>query len=164
MSKQILTQENLKSLFDYDPETGVFIWRVQPNGRVLKGSTAGRTDAKGYHRIGVGGTLYSAHRLAWLYVTGAWPLYEIDHIDGQRANNAFRNLRDVTKAKNLQNQKRPHAASSSGVLGVSRANSKWQAAIRVENKQHYLGVFDTPEMAHAAYLDAKRRLHSTCTI
>lgn len=66
----------------------------------------------------------------------------------------------------MQNQRRAHANSTSGFLGVhyKARNNKWAAQIQVNKKRKHLGLFDTPEEAHAAYLKAKRELHDTCTI
>ena len=164
MSKPILTQARLRELFDYDPETGVFVWRVRPNGRVPAGSIAHHIDNAGYNRIGLDRRLHAAHRLAWVYMTGSHPLGQIDHINGIRHDNRWVNLRDVSKTRNIQNQRVAHSQNNTGYLGVSPKNNKWQASIRVLNKQHYLGVFATPALAHQAYVEAKRIFHPTCSI
>jgi len=164
MSKPILTYEHLRSMLSYSPKTGLFIWRIRPNGRVPAGSIAFCVDHSGYNRIGLLGRIHGAHRLAWLYMTGKEPLGQIDHINGVRHDNRWANLRDVSKTHNIQNQQTAHSQNMTGYLGVSPKNKGWQASIRVNNKQHYLGMFDTPSSAHQAYLEAKRRLHPTCTI
>lgn len=163
----MLTQERLKELLHYDPATGVFTWRVAPNGRVKAGAVAGNIDPQeGYVRIGIGGRLYRAHRLAWLYVHGAWPSQEIDHRFGVRHDNRISELREATKSENLQNQRRARADSKSGVLGVhwDKKNRKWRAQIRLGGCTSHLGLFSGKEEAHTAYLGAKAQRHPFSTL
>lgn len=160
--------ETLRSLLLYDRETGVFRWKVYRGRTAKAGQEAGRVNPRGYREIEVIGRAYNAHRLAWLYVTGEWPKYEIDHIDGQRGNNAFDNLRDVPKNINKQNQRVARKDSTSGIIGVcSLRNSKtrpFSAQISVGGVIHYLGSFSTAGEAGEAYIKAKRILHPGCTI
>lgn len=102
-----------------------------------------------------------AHRLAWLYMTGEWPRQEIDHIDGDRANNKWLNLRDVDHATNMQNRRVAQSNNVGGFLGVSRRAESIHIAY-VGTK--YIGSFRTPEEAHAAYVQRKRAAHDGCTI
>ena len=166
MSKQDkITAAFLRELFHYDPETGVFTRLVTRQGQGARaGDVAGTLKPSGYLTIWICGANHMAHRLAWLYVHGKWPTHEIDHIDGNRANNAIANLRDVTRSVNHQNLRRARSDSAHGFLGVSPFFGKWKARITVNRVFQHLGVFDTPEEAHAAYLEAKRRLHVGCTI
>lgn len=99
MSK--LTQEVLKSLLYYDPETGIFVWLVTRQ-RSPAGKEAGGYDEKGYRRICVNGTKVRAHRLAWLYMTGEWPEDQLDHINGLKDDNRFVNLREATNSLYLE--------------------------------------------------------------
>jgi hypothetical protein len=158
-----LTAEILRSKLDYNPETGVFTWRVRA-GKAWPGRVAGSLDSHGHTQIRINTRKYGTHRLAWLYMTGNWPADMLDHIDGNPANNAFRNLREVDTTVNQQNQRRAHADNRSGFLGVSRLGVKWKASITVDKKFIHLGVFDTAAKAGTAYLEAKRRLHPGCTI
>jgi len=93
-----ITAERLKELYLYNPEDGTFT-RIKAAGRHNRwgvGTIANHHDPiTGYNRIRIDGTLYSAHRLAWLYMTGSWPTHQIDHVDLDRANNAWRNLREA---------------------------------------------------------------------
>ena len=108
---------------------------------------------------------YSAHRLAWLYVHGAWPTGQIDHINGDRGDNRISNLRDVTPALNTQNQRRAARSNkSSGLLGVTANRGRWLAQISIGGKSRNLGRYATPEEAHAVYVAAKRVLHAGCTL
>jgi hypothetical protein len=163
---KLMTVDELRQAVSYDPETGVFIWTKKRCGRCRIGSKAGAQRLDGYIEIYIHGKTYKAHRLAWLYMNGEWPSHQIDHIDGDRANNRIKNLRDLTKVLNMQNQRRPQKSNTSGYLGVSwqRAKCKWEARISVGGVRHFLGTHPTAEDAYVAYLDAKRQLHGSCTI
>ena len=159
MAKADLSAARLRETLHYDPATGVFTWLIRPNRVDRSGQTAGWRGVKGYWHIRVDGVAYLAHRLAWLYVTGRWPVAQIDHIDGVRANNAIRNLRDVSASVNQQNRRKAQSNSQSGVFGAlkGRKPGTWRSAIGG-------GSYATPEAAGAAYLHAKRLLHEGCTI
>jgi hypothetical protein len=126
------------------------------------GAIVGCRMKHGYISIRLDDTLHYAHRLAWLYVYGKWPVNQIDHIDGNRANNAVANLREVSNAENAQNRRK--SRSKSGFLGVRKENSKWLAEIKVNYKPIRIGLFSTPEEAHEAYILTKRRLHAKNTL
>lgn len=161
--KKTLTADRLKELLNYNPDTGVFIWAKNRRKR-KRGEVSGSWHKDGYRKIKVDGRDYQAHRLAWLYVTGEWPQFTIDHIDGNRGNNVWRNLRDVPHAVNQQNRKTHQKSSTNGFMGVTRSGKRWTARIRLNGERKGLGVFDTPELAHNAYIAAKRELHEACTI
>lgn len=163
----MLTQRRLQEVLSYDPSTGLFAWLVVPNGRITVGQIAGNLNPQSYVQIKVDMTLYRAHRLAWLYVTGEWPQETIDHLNGVRHDNRLCNLREASIAVNSQNRRDPHPNNASaGALGVSKRNGTggYQARIRYQGKEKRLGTFPTAEMAHQAYLSAKRALHPGCTI
>lgn len=150
-----LTQEYLKSVLNYCPDTGVFT-RLVSTARCMKvGDIAGSINNEGYLHIMIAGKRYKSHRLAWLYMTGEWPKDQIDHIDGERANNRFSNLREATHGQN-QSNKRVQQNNTSGYKGVSPARGKrpWKARIMVAGKSIWLGLFETKELAHAAYCEA----------
>lgn len=165
-----ISHEELISLLCYDRETGVFSHRNAGGrwGEIPAGTTVGGLDDMGYVRITIGrGRRYRAHRLAWFYVTGEWPIGDIDHIDGNRSNNCFANLRAVSRQVNLQNRKKRNPLNTkSGLIGAvwSEAAKRWTSRIRAGGKLVYLGLFDTPEEAHNAYVAAKRRLHEGNTL
>ncbi len=159
-----LTVERLKEVLHYAPSTGVFAWLQQTSSRALVDTVAGTTTSYGYRAIKIDGRVYKAHRLAYLYMTGAWPLHQVDHRDGSRSNNAWTNLRPATNTENLQNRRKARRTSKSGLLGVTQTGAKWQARIRVGGKQLNLGTRDTPEAAGALYLEAKERLHPFSTL
>lgn len=161
MGKQDLTQERLKEALNYDPETGVFTWRVAVSNKAIPGQRAGQSRTLGYRAIGLFGERYLEHRLAVLYVTGRWPEDEVDHVNGDTSDNRWANLRECVHAENHQNRKTP-AHSVQRVMGVTwhKLRSKWRAAIVLRGKQHHLGLFPTKEEAHQAYLTAKAQLHT----
>ena len=159
-----ITAERLRELLHYDPTTGIFT-NVSPRKKIVVGSIAGGLDhGSGYWMIGLDRRRYYAHRLAWLYMTGEWPEQMIDHLDGNRANNVFVNLRDAERAINQQNVRRPLPNTASGLLGAFKKRNKWTSNVRAFGQVIRLGSFDTAEEAHAAYLQAKRKYQPGCTI
>jgi hypothetical protein len=159
-----LTQESLRELLHYDPETGIFTRKTGLRTGFGIGAVAGGQDGKGYTRIMVLGKKHHAHRLAWLYVYGKLPELSIDHINGIRTDNRIANLRDVSHSVNMQNRRVGN--NGRGALGVRYRTDihKWQADIVAFGKRSYLGCYDTEDAAYQAYLAAKRRLHEGCTI
>lgn len=155
----MLTAERLHDLLNYDPHTGVFCWRVN-RGPAKAGVKTGCPDGKGHLRITVDNVVYSAHRLAWLYVHGRWPKDQIDHKNGVRHDNRIANLREATKSQNHHNSKRPRN-NTSGHKGVywHAKSRKWMALISVNGRSNYLGLYDTREAAAAARRTAADRLH-----
>lgn len=160
-----ITAERARELFDYDPFTSALTWRVSRGGQE-KGTPAGSRNLFGYLITGVDGRRYYNHRLIWLWVTGAWPRGEIDHVNGDPADNRLENLRDVSSKTNRENRRRPSVSNKSGFLGVywCAGKHRFKAQIRTGGKRTKLGMFTTPEAAHEAYLTAKRQLHAGCTI
>ena len=146
----MITADRLRSLLRYNPETGDFIRvaKIGKKGRI--GSIVGCVSGPGYWMIGLDGGTYYAHRLAWLYMTGEWPPYLIDHRDTDKLNNRWNNLRAATKAQNAINS-RLGTTNTSGLKGVSwhAAAAKWQAHCG----SIYIGLFDSKESAHAAYMN-----------
>jgi hypothetical protein len=160
-----LTAERLRNVVDYNPETGVFTRRARLAQRHRVGDRADiPIKQTGYRSIGIDGKTYQAHRCAWLYVHGEWPSDTIDHLNGDRGDNRLVNLRSVTEAVNHQNLRVPKRNNKSGYLGVVAHQNRWRASVTFNKKVIRIGMFDTPEEAHAAYLAAKRKLHEGCTI
>lgn len=168
MKREDVTQIEAKELLHYDPSTGIFTRKVSTGGRygAVVGSVAGMVNDGGYILISLKSLQYRAHRLAWLYMTGEWPKFEVDHKDGDRKNNRWLNLRDVTGKVNLQNKRKAQSNSRTGLLGASWSSrdKRFVSRIKVDDKYKSLGGFDSAELAHAAYLTAKRQLHAGCTI
>lgn len=159
-----LTQSRLRELLRYEPETGNFVRLVTTSSNAKAGMIAGSAKKDGYIKIRIDGKIHSAHRLAWLYMTGDWPEHHIDHVNGDSYDNRWKNLRNVDRQTNLQNQRRAHRNNKSGLLGVSVHRSGYQADIWVNGKKRYLGIHETPEAAHAAYISAKREAHEGASL
>lgn len=173
-----LTQEQVRSLLHYDPDDGVFTWRERPESDFcdvrtwrswnskFSGKPAGHIHKElGYLQL----ARDYGHRLAWLYMTGEYPNFEVDHKNGSRADNRWDNLRDLTKSHNSQNLHGPRNGKFLGVpLGVSyhdRLTSKpYAARISYAGRKKHLGYFSTAEEAYAVYLEEKRKHHPGCTI
>lgn len=168
MSKPILTQERLKQLLSYDPDTGVLTRLVTTSPNAVAGQVAGSINKiSGYHELRVDSKLYYGHRLAWFYLYGEWPVSQLDHINRVRSDNRLSNLRLAENSENAQNMSF-RVTNKSGRTGVCwhKGAGKWMAQIWCNNKKHHLGVFEDVESAYEAYKDAKRRLHtfSPCAI
>jgi HNH endonuclease len=155
----------LKSVLSYEPETGLFRWATSEGG-VTIGAIAGNVNTNGYLVVGLRGTKYRQHRLAWFYHYGVWPTGTVDHRDCNRANNSIGNLRDVPQAVNMQNQRKATRVSTSGVLGVywSERRQGFMASISINQKQKRRGPYKTIERATSAHLDLKRTYHEGCTL
>lgn len=151
-----LRHARLQELLHYNPETGVFRWKIATSRRVKAGQVAGSVHG-GVRRIKVDGRLYLAHRLAWFYVEGRWPIGEIDHQDTNTGNNRFSNLREATSNQNKMNR-RCRADSKSGLKGVYARGEKYRARIKIDGKTRMLGTFHSAEDAALAY-DLAARLH-----
>jgi hypothetical protein len=160
MANAILTQDQLKSQLDYNPKTGIFTRKIHLSNFTKNTKTVGYYR-NGYHCISVFNKKYASHRLAWLYMTGSWPKNHIDHIDGNKSNNIFLNLRDVTNAENHQNIFKANLNNKTKLLGVMKQgkSESYQARIRHNYKTYCLGTYSTPEEAHLAYVKAKRLIH-----
>lgn len=172
MSAPALDQAMLHRILHYDPETGSFTWRVRPaelfatkracsiwNVRYAE-RTAGYRWAPGpnvtYRCIRIFDWPFLAHRLAWLYVTGAWPIALVDHRDLDGENNRWSNLREADKSQNGANTGAPRT-NKTGFKGVSRLKARFRANIKIDGRQCWLGSFVTAEEAHAAYCAAAKQ-------
>lgn len=154
-----VTAARLRELLDYDPETGVFKWRVKRKG-VNPGDVAGCVKGKRYRHIQVDGVCYGAHRLAWLYVYGRFPIGLADHRNGDGYDNRIANLREADAKQNTHNR-RGDSNSGTKIKGVSyRARvDRYEANIMASGEAHYLGQFKTADEASAAYRQAAQELH-----
>lgn len=163
--------DRLNELFAYDRDEGGLFWKPRPishfkndavcaswNGK-LAGKRAGTISPEGYRKIGIDGSYYAEHRLIWFIETGCWP-DEIDHKNGNRGENKFGNLRDVTHAENMRN-KALHKTNKSGHPGVvwEKAKGLWCARIPVDGKLKTLGRSKEKSVAIAIRVKAERELH-----
>ena len=153
-----LTAETLRQILHYNPDTGVFTWIRKPR-YAGSGEQAGSYSTKGYRRVKIGVTSYRAHRLAWFYMTGQWPVDQIDHINGIPDDNRFSNLREATAQENQTNKGVRRKRKASKYPGVSKSGTHWISTIRTPAGRLYLGFFADEKKASEAYLEAKRIHH-----
>lgn len=155
--------ERILAALRYDPATGTFTWSHR-RGRLKAGDPAGTPNLKGYRQIMFRGRIFFEHRLVWLFATGDWPDRIVDHIDGDKSNNVIANLRLASNAENGQNNRKPRSTNLAGLVGAHAFKGKWRARVGLNGTYKHLGVFDTPEEAHAAYVAEKRRIHKFNTL
>lgn len=152
------TAEYLRSILDYAPSTGVFVWKGRSDAPTANtrwvGKVAGCTSGK-YSVICINFKKYSAHRLAWYYVYGEWPKNEVDHVKNNKLDNRISKLRIATHAQNSWNTIL-RASNKSGYKGVSfcKQTGLWVAHITKNYKTYNLGRYKTPEEAHSIYCEA----------
>lgn len=155
--------ELLRELVDYDSSTGTFCWKVP--GRKQHGFHKGPASTNGYCHLFIKGGYYLSHRLAWLHHYGEWPNGELDHVNGDRADNRIANLRIADAAQNMWNRS-VHKNNRTGVKGVryiwkgrpNRGSRIWFAQIFVRGKFINIGRFPTLEGARIAY-ERAAKLH-----
>lgn len=154
--------ETLKSQLAYDAEKGSLQWIVAKRGRR---QVVGHKCAVGYLYVRINGRLALGHRIAWALYYGTQPDV-VDHINGDKSDNRIKNLRVASDRLNAENIRLPQRNNTSGFLGViwCKSTGRWLAQITTDRRRQYLGRFDNPENAYAAYLTAKRRLHEGCTL
>lgn len=151
-----MIQKRLKEVLIYDKKTGIFRWKVRKSKNIKIGDIAGHIRKDKYIYIRIKPKLYKAHRLAWLYVFGKFPKYEIDHINQIRNDNKIKNLRIVTRKENCKNRA-IHKNNTSGISGVSWCNKekKWRANIMGKGIYKSLGYFTNKKNAKRARKKAK---------
>lgn len=157
MAKADITQLDLHQLLTYDPASGVFTWVMPAAHCMSPGDRAGCVRHGGYRTIKLEGKAYAEHRLAWLYMTGVWPPDDIDHVNRNKTDNRFENLRLATRKQNSENRK-AREGSASQFRGVSWSCGKWHAVIMHFGVQISLGYFDDIEAAKSARLKAEAKL------
>lgn len=166
-----ITAAQVREILDYNPETGEFRWKDRPpemsggsiqsqhhtcariNSR-FSGKIAGKI-VDGYRRICIFYVQYPAHRLAWLIMTDAWPSCGIDHINLDRSDNRWANLREATPNQNSANV-RSKTNNLKGAYWIEDKH-KWRSNITVNGKTIYLGLFPSEKDAHEAYCNAAKR-------
>lgn len=152
-----LQADTVREYLHYDPASGIFTWVKSPARKIRIGSRAGYSSVNGYRALKLRGQTVLEHRLAYLYMEGRWPDFEIDHRNRVRADNRWDNLRPAQHHENHQNrgikprQFQPGARPTKG--------GRWYSRIKLRGRTQYLGTFDTEVEAGAAYLKAKENLH-----
>jgi hypothetical protein len=152
-----LTHDEVRRILHYNRRTGVFTWLVDSGARKVAGKVAG---TPGVNRpciyISIKRKKYLAHRLAWFYVHGVWPAAQVDHKDGDPANNRLSNLREATNAQNQQNLRNPKGLNPYVGVHFNKEHGVYTARI---NGKH-IGYAKTAELARDLYLKAKAELHT----
>ncbi len=166
-TRRDLSQKEVRLLLDYCPETGKLIWRTRLGDDLqtisfnerFAGKEAGALTPQGYRSLKIHNQGYRAHRIIWVWMTGDWPPDSVDHVDRDKSNNKWSNLRLATKSDNGANIGcRRH--NKLGIKGVRlKPSGNYQAQIKKNGKCHHLGHFSTAEQAHQAYLAAARKMH-----
>lgn len=149
----MITQEFIKSVLNYDENTGKFTW-------IKNGKSAGYIQKNGYVRFNFDNKHYRGHRLAWLYMYGEYPESHIDHINGNPSDNRICNLRLCTRNQNMQNRK-VNKNNKIGIKGVSwnKAINKWHVQIGLNGKVKHIGYFDDLEFAELVSVEARDKYH-----
>jgi hypothetical protein len=167
----------VRECLDYDPDTGLLIWRERPlhhfsNAASQKrmnacyaGKVAGAEHATGkqgryrYWGVRLAGVFYPAHRLAWLLYHGIDPEpLEVDHINGNGLDNTIANLRLATRSENMAANLRPHSDSSTRARGIQKNGSGYMARVMLHGKSHYIGTWRNLDEAIKARQEALKRL------
>jgi hypothetical protein len=156
--KQPLDVNSVSEYLDYNPETGIFIWKVKTKTRG-KGEIAGNANWRGYVSIWINASPYYAHRLAWAIHHGEWPIGDIDHINENKSDNRISNLRVASRSENMFNRG-SNKNNTSGIKGVSfcKSTNRWRAQITMDRKSVNVGRFKTKEEAADAYILKAREI------
>lgn len=153
----------MKEYLEYNSDTGFFYWKKNKIS-AKAGTKAGTIKKNKYKEIRFNMIKYQYHRLAWLFYYNEYPMLSIDHIDGDPSNNKINNLRTASHKQNMQNRTKASISSKTGFLGVVPKGSKFIAQISNNYKVIKIGIFESPELAHTAYLNKKREIHEHCSI
>lgn len=150
----MLTQERLQTLLSYDPNTGKFYWKSS------RGSKKAYSEAgvlhKGYRYIKIDSVKYGAHRLAVMYMIGEFPPEDTDHINGQKDDNRWVNLRPVTRKQNAANAK----LNKGNFLGIKNVRmlpdtKKFQVVIGAKS----FGCYEDVELAELVATEVRNKLY-----
>jgi hypothetical protein len=153
--KPLPSYSELSGRYIYDHETGALTFRVMLPGVWKK--TAGTPSSSGYLVVSMSGRRFAAHRVAWKLFYGDDPAGDIDHINRDKLDNRISNLRIATDQQNAANRLH-HKNNRSGFKGVRYEGLNYSARIMHQGKAVHIGMFPTPEAAHAAYAAKAREL------
>lgn len=158
MKRKKLKHERLLELLYYDPESGFFTWRRNVGKLRLLGKRAGNKTVRGYWLLCVDKIQFSAHHVAWFYMTKTWPPNELDHANGKRTDNRFVNLRLATIEQNAQNSR---SRSWHGYKGIfyCRITRRWRARIKVKKQIVDLGRHAGKEAAARVYDEQAKKYY-----
>lgn len=151
----MLSAEYARARLSYCPMSGRLFWKRRDDARPqwnsrLAGKVAGTNIGNGYLGIKIDGKRHLAHRLAWLIVTGEMPNNEMDHVNGDRADNRIGNLRIATRGQNQRNRS-VQKNNAIGVKGVRCVGGRFVAECMVNRQSHHIGTYSTVEEAADAY-------------
>lgn len=154
----MITQEFVKSILDYNKNTGIFRWKVRRGCRGAVGAKTGSKDGHGYIQIKIDGERHLAHRIAWLYENGYWSENIIDHINRDRSDNRICNLREASTSCNARNANK-RKDNESGVTGVywDKRNKRWKSFICENGDKKHLGIFKSKLDAVKERFDAEEK-------
>ena len=155
----MFTQNELKNQLTYNHDTGLFT-KTLKTPKIFTNKICGCLTAQGYIVIVLNKISYKAHRLAWFYVNGKWPVKQIDHINGIKNDNRIINLREATNSENQKNRGK-QSNNTSGYKGVSfhKLSNKWIAKATLNGIKNHIGLFVTPEQARDAYQNFAQKNH-----
>ena len=162
-----ITYEIVRKRLNYDPCSGVLVWKriENPSGWEIRfndrhaGKRAGIKGTRGYRYISIYGSRKTPESwVVWLYVNGTWPKNEIDHINGDPSDNRIANLREATSSQNKVNR-RAQCTNKSGIKGVRFKKGKWLAAIKINGRQKHLGSFNSSDEASFVFRQASISIH-----
>jgi len=159
--KNDLSADYVRSILDYDPNTGVVTWIDTHRQGIKAGSIAGTYNEKaGYVYVSIDVSKYCLHRIIWLWMTGVWPEDQIDHIDTCGRNNKWDNLREANNSQNNSNRFATEL-NTSGFKGVSwhKSRGKWRGVLTKNGRSIHIGHFDDPRKAAEAYANAAKKYH-----
>lgn len=153
-----LTQARLKELLHYEPSTGVFTWLVNRTNGVKAGDRPG-FDVNGYRGVFIDNVMYKLHRLAFLYMEGAFPVAYVDHMNCDKADNRWTNLREATNSQNQHNRGKIYSSTGCKNVTFVPQRNKYQVGIRVNKKSIFFGYFDDLEFADLVATEAREKYH-----
>jgi len=174
--RETITADEVNQLLAYNPDTGALTWKARTpdmfedgahsaehtcakwNGR-YSGKEAGNVKSSGYRKLSIFNRSFRAPRIIWLLMTGAWPKGEVDHVNLNKDDNSWSNLRQASRAQNNSNKSARPSESGIKCVRFQKSSGNWLARISVRGQEIHLGSFDSSEAASRAYAEAAMRFH-----